>query len=306
MLSGVNGWFAIGLTVVMAVVLESAKVIFFTKALSSRNLSLGMRSTIFIISALLFISSIVASLSFMFNQSNESKNVSIQNSTEYKQSQENRNILLNQIKAIEQEKQTLINQANSLPKNYYSMKDTIMDKVTSKNKEIERIASQVQNQKLIVNTADTKGYKAFTHKIANLVGTESENVELFIFGALAIIFEICAGLLFYISSIESPKRIENTNVQHRQPIFNRVNLQTFGPKPEQSKSFSGEDIKTYINYMYDNSTNDTSPGYMKISEKTNLPLEVCRKIKGYLEQTNVTRTEGRTTKILKSREEVKV
>jgi len=306
MLSGVNGGLAVLLTIGCSIILECAKVIFFVKALNSDNLSLGIRTSIFLISALLFASSIVASLSFMFNQANETKNKLIVNSTEYLQGQEQRELIINQIKAIEQEKQVLIQQAESLPGNFYTMKQNIMDKVAAKNVDIENLNKQLQNQKITYNVKDTKGYGAFTIKLAEILRSDASNIELIIFGSLAIVFEIVAGLLFYISQTEASK-VNEVNMKNENKIVNLSKkpkeMALIGFKSSNSQ-ISNEHLKKYINYMYESAKDNISLGYKNIGNSININTELARKIKGHLEQENIIKTVGNRTMILKEKSEL--
>jgi hypothetical protein len=58
------------------------------------------------------------------------------------------------------------------------------------------------------------------------------------------------------------------------------------------------ELSIYLNYIYENAIEGVSPGYNKISRNTGLTIETCRKIKGYLEQQGVVKTDGRQTFIL--------
>lgn len=68
--------------------------------------------------------------------------------------------------------------------------------------------------------------------------------------------------------------------------------------------FDDDQLKSYLEYMYNNACGNVSPGYQKICKDTGLPEEACRKIKGHLERTKVIEVIGNKTLIIKPQNEV--
>jgi len=69
-----------------------------------------------------------------------------------------------------------------------------------------------------------------------------------------------------------------------------------------STDFDKSDILTYVNYMYTNKNGNESPGYQKIRAGTGLENEICRKIKGFLENMGIVKVCGSKTIILVEKE----
>lgn len=339
MLSGVNGIIASTLTVGVAVILEFSKVMFFTKAVQGNGISFSIRAAMFIISGLLFISSIMASLSFLQNQNNETRNKAYKNSVEYKQMQENRQqqqVVMNQKQGeIDQLKQ----QAQELPRNYYSMKQQIMDKVASKTKELEGLTQQLQEIKPVTGQIlDQKGYTAFMKVVADWInsteyGKESpvtvDGLEALFFGMIAVIFELVAGLLFYLSQVQpgeaktlhmtnsreidskggrfittyKPKTLTGTNKGDISNVSNKIigfQMKRDNLEPE---GYNREDLKRYLEYMYSTLKGNVSLGYRTIGQAINIDQETARKIKGALEQKGIIETVGNKTLVIRNRQE---
>lgn len=66
------------------------------------------------------------------------------------------------------------------------------------------------------------------------------------------------------------------------------------------KNISDSDIKKYLDYMYKTQENNISQGYIKISKNIGLSQEKCRKIKGWLENEGIIKSEGGRTVIIKN------
>jgi type II secretory pathway pseudopilin PulG len=66
------------------------------------------------------------------------------------------------------------------------------------------------------------------------------------------------------------------------------------------KNISDSDIAKYIKYMNETAVDGISQGYIKISKNIGLSQEKCRKIKGWLEQEGIIKSEGGRTVIVKN------
>ena len=65
------------------------------------------------------------------------------------------------------------------------------------------------------------------------------------------------------------------------------------------KNISDSDIEKYLDYMNETAVDGISQGYIKISKNIGLSQEKCRKIKAWLEQENIIKSEGGRTRIVK-------
>jgi hypothetical protein len=327
------------LSACMALVLEIAKVGFFYEGLTNKLLNPIIRGTLITISVALVLSSMFASSAYVQNEANKTKNHEIRTSTQYKQAEESRTMQKdlyqekkNELAALEQNKINAINELtkvrDSYPKNYFTVKENltremnkksaeIQNKIDSKSQELSTIAgglsSPIDTTKL--NVLESKGYSGIFKLVAGLISTDESPVdpfqlELYFFIILGILFEAVAILSAYLSQLKSPRIIDTPNVQHN--MSSPQKRFSFAKKENQigfqapSKNFTGDDINTYVDYMYDNSINDTSPGYIKISKETQLPIETFRKIKAHLEHLNVIGTVNRSTKIFKPKHEISI
>ena len=326
------------LSALMALVLEIAKVGFFYEGLTNRLLNPIIRGTLITISVALVLSSMFASSAYVQNEANKTKNKEIQTSTQYKQAEESRTMqkdLYSQKKselaALQQNKINTINELtkvrDSYPKNYFTVKENltremnkksaeIQNKIDAKSSELSTIAgglsSPIDTTKL--NVLESKGYSGIFKLVAGLISTEEAPVdpfklELFFFIILGVIFEAVAILSAYLSQLKSPRSIDTPNVQQitspsRKMVFAKKDNQIGFQAP--SKNFTSDDINVYLDYMYNNAKDDVSPGYIKISNDTSLPIETCRKIKAHLEHLNVIGTVNRSTKIFKPKHEISI
>lgn len=222
--------------------------------------------------------------------------------------------------------------ANTL-KEIDNLKKTMTDKinaVSSKISQVENSKKEVLSKNVSVENSTT-GFTAMLTTIVNWHNSTErgkqnpwtlEQVSFMFYLILAIVFEIVASLLWYLAEHEKdskPSTIQkvqpnnfndNSNkpsvkdiIQPKPPII-QPQLQQFAKDKE--KHFTNEDLKKYVDYMYDNQKNDISPGYIKISKSLGLTPDTCRKIKAHLEHLNVIESNGKLTKIVKPKEKINI
>ncbi len=103
-------------------------------------------------------------------------------------------------------------------------------------------------------------------------------------------------------SLKTPKAI---GLGTKEPViakkigFDMPQKQPTTYKLKGTHDIKSDDIKKYIDYMNQTSTNDISKGYMHIAKNIGISADKGRKIKAYLEHENVIKVDGMTTKILK-------
>lgn len=386
MTSGTVGLFPFILTSMMAILLEITKCGFFYAALTNKNLNFVIRSTMATISVLLVMCSIFASAGYVTNQANKSKNNQIKTSTQFKQLQEARKLnqdLFEQKKAelaqLQGDKSKTISDMerirDSYPRDYITVKENLTNKINQKAAELQKnieaksaelsqlsstLSTPIDTTKL--NVLDTKGYTSMFKVLAEQLNKSEEyqenpwtaqELEMWFFISLGIIFEIVAILTAYLAQLEACSGATSNKVQS--PSNNKVvgfnkNIVTASngnneeyniieastPLPRKigfvpnldnieknntsnncvvsmNTTYSciipgieNEDVKRYIEYMYENEKDNVSPGYIKISKDTNLELEKCRKIRAHLEHLNVLKSFERKTIILKPKESVNI
>ena len=166
----------------------------------------------------------------------------------------------------------------------YKYKDEVVEKVL----ELEKISNNVTKE-VIINTQSEKGYTA----IFNFLGNKSEFYFYFI---LYIIFEVIALLSLYVSKKQlqnikpkdaetfKPKEVDETKEQHKLSLI--------------KGGLDVEKVKAYLNYMYNNSKEGISDGYIKISKAVGIKADEGRKIKAWLEGQGILKAEGGKTKII--------
>ena len=220
------------LIVLMSVIFEFSKCFFLYKSIEpQQNINMIIRGISLIITIFLFCVSVLASLSFLQNETNKNKNKAILKSDSYKQqlqAKEQLGDLYNtkkaqisslqdsnnrQIKALEQ-------QRDNMPSNYLTRKADINKQISTlqenNNKQIadvnvalDTIASK---QSQTINTKDIainseKGYTAFLQVVAGYVSNEDkqytiEELEVILFSLISIVFELVAVLLFHYNKLE--------------------------------------------------------------------------------------------------------
>jgi hypothetical protein len=231
----------------MGCILEFAKCFFFYQSIASTHLNIGVRVTMFSITIILFCTSIIASIGFVYNQNNETKNRTIKTSSQVKEQQSAKQVqqdLYNQKKnelaTLQREKDNQVGDKalirDSMPRNYIDRKNTInneinkitssmQDKINAKSAELSSIGLQLQapidTSKINVNA--TKGYTAFLKVICDKLNKSEdaqeepwtiEQLEVILFSCLSITFELVAIFLMYIAqhSVHQTKsNIESSN-----------------------------------------------------------------------------------------------
>jgi len=239
MCSGVVGIIATTLTCLIAVILELSKCSLFYFSIYGKvygkQINNGIRGICFVVAMLLFCASIVASLSFMQNNNNKTKNILAGTSQQAQAKTENikaqKDLVSSkksEIKSLEEQKENIISNTTSLVNSYKSKNMLTKAKETTENsnKQIEKINKQInqankdlisitgdlkaEQDKEIKATSDTKGYTAFLKVVANKINKSEEykdnpvsveEIETYFFGILAVIFEVVAVLLFYLNSL---------------------------------------------------------------------------------------------------------
>ena len=351
MTSGTVGVLAFILTCLMAVVLEMCKVGFFYESLINRKINQGIRILLGTISVFLVIASIIASSSYIQNQANLTNNIKVRHSTQYNQLEEGRTLKvdLHNQKQLELERLRTSQQKtldemrkirDSYPANYITVKQNATreinqvdadfnNRISQVLQEVESLSSDLQSPIDTSNLkiADTQGYNSMFTLIANKLNSShgstrqytANELMLYFFIILSVIFETTAVLTAYLSKIKQKGNVVDTTFQQDSNKVIEIKKDAYAnPKTtvaedkskkigfqySQSNNIQKKDIERYIEYMYDNSKGNESIGYMKIGKNTLLGVEKARKIKGYLENMDILKTEGVKTKILKPKDEV--
>jgi len=240
MTSAIVGIIATILTIGIAVILELCKCAFFyfgvSGNLNGRKIPSIIRGLCFFIALALFVSSIIASLSFLQNNNNKTKNYALESSqdsqnksTNVKAQQDLITVKKAEISTYNKQIETITSNAAASSKKYNSIgqitnaKETmeqsvkdiqkVNDKLAKANAELITITKVLQTENSRAVKADmgnTKGYTAFLEVIADKLNESpdrkdnpisSSEIETWFFGALAIIFEFVAVLLFYFSML---------------------------------------------------------------------------------------------------------
>lgn len=348
--SGLNGMLACLLGVLMAICLELCKVGFFYESLTNETLNTTVRVLLGVISILLILSSIIASAGYIQNQSNITKNKTIKHSKEYEQLEESKNLQrqllegkraeIEDIKAnYSKQIQEMEQVKNNYPSNYYTRKEQLQEQINQKqteltnilsnaNKEVTSITKELQEPINISNlqVKETKGYTALFQTLATKVNkyneyaepTTGQELELYFYLMLSVIFEFVAVLTAYLSThkknlesltysnVEQPqekKIIDMTRGKKETIKADTRNKIGFTQSQEPTTGIKQEHIQKYVDYMYNTANNDTSKGYNAIGKAIGITTEQARAIKGYLEQSNILRVEGNRTKIIKPKNE---
>lgn len=302
-----------------AVVLEMAKWTLLWEGFSGKHN--GTLSGILVgLWAFVTIGSIAASCGYVLNQSNQTQNNALISSTQYKQAEQARQIKISTYNNKAAEIDQLRQQAAELPKNYFSMKQNIMDKVAQKSKELSSLSDEIKKPIDVKAELPISGYSAFFGLMAKLFDEDAKMIELWFFIALGIVLELIANVFAYLYQKErnyAPKNAEiqptgdskrysykyrNTKKQSFAP--NVVPLKNYAPKnhtnQSQPKLYSEKDIEDYIRVMYENQKNGYSPGTKLMADLLGWGRsgeEKARGIKNYLELKGMVEVVGSRTRI---------
>lgn len=193
------------------------------------------------------------------------------------------------------------------------------DKISAKSAEISALASSLSSPINVSNISDLSeaGYNSifgFTNEMSGNKLPKSKIAVLF-FIFFGNIFEIVAACVSILSYSFKPKN----------PISNKIDKGSAAPREKKkaelifeqhSPTLSGnlkgikqEDIKEYIKYMFDTAQESNgqliSKGYKHIAQAIGLSTqEEARKIRNFLERSNVLLVEGKRTIISKNKEEI--
>jgi len=325
MLSNVEGWFDQGLTLGMALVLELGKCVFLYIGLTSKNLSKPAKYIMTFIGVFLFLVSICASLSCLFNQANETYNKNIISSEIYKR----------KIQVIND----LTTQRNNYAEDYIKTKADLTKQILELNEEL----------KIEFPLRSTKGYTAFFEVITNWINKKetkeplsTSKLQLLFFTIVSITFELVAIFLFYLhekekqaiasSSVEAVQSLASNSMAQNNYIEERVKKKEIEPilkpvlaetlkdnkigfkytesnknKDDQKQEFSNEDMLNYLNYMLEDARkreSNISRGYKAIAKEINISEGEAFKIKNALELKEIIKSEGNQTIILKDKEDL--
>lgn len=244
MTSGTVGLIPCLLTAGMAVCLEVAKCGFAYTAIANDSINLVIRVIMGVVAICLVVSSIFASAGFVQNQSNEVKNITIENSTAFQNGQENRKIQQDlysqkkkEIEQMQLDKQKTIEDMtrsrDNLPKNYITAKQNATAEITkkdaeyqsninSKSAELSQITKNLQEPVNLSGTLNTGGYSALFQTFSGWLNKSAaskkdpwtpEQVEFIFFITLSILFEITAVLFSFMAQIKTVATSTATEVR---------------------------------------------------------------------------------------------
>jgi hypothetical protein len=290
-----------------AVVFEMSKWCLLWEGFSGKH-SGGFRGTLITLWVLVTVGSIVASSGYVLNQSNKTQNEATVSSTQYKQAEQARNVLIDSYNVKKQQIEQLRQQAAALPSNYYSMKQNIMNDVSKKTAELSAVTKDIQNPLKVEGVLVSNGYSAFFGLMAKIFEEDAQMLELWFFMALGIILELIANVFAYLYQKEllgSNYRLKPENSTNQSPpkvldiSTKKNNAGCIGFRPENIRDFSDDDYQAYITYMSNNQKNGYAPGYSSIASGIGVNTEVARSIKNHLEREGVVKVQGSRTRILK-------
>ena len=277
MLGNTIGFINSILIVLMSIIFEFSKCFFLYKTIESSKTNKAIKSISIIITLFLFCISILASLSFLQNETNKNKNKAITKSDSYKlqlQAKEQLKDLYDtkkeQIKVIqEQTKEQILalsNQRDSMPSNYITKKQEVNDKIQAIKEESNKMITKVNRQmeenlkeqrKEIdikgVEMNSIKGYTAFLKVVSENISSEDtkysvEQLEIVLFSMISIVFEFVAVLLYYYNKKEDvlSLRNENSSFKTQEETYDILQADASMLRKENKIGFNVENIATPI------------------------------------------------------------
>lgn len=292
-----NTKLAFALALSMGLILEASKVIFFQLSIEKNKLPKLIKHSMLGISIFLVLASMIASISYNFNSNNSNKNENFKTSDTYIRKAE----LIKSLKA----------DRDKLPANYVTKKLEI-------NANIERLEKELSNTEY--NDTDIEGFGAFLSIISRWTKIKVDTLELILFSALSVIFEVCAMLLCFCAEYEEAK-VKKLTVAKQEIVPTVANTETVKKvntevevKKEKVKSKKGiyedntlytkEEMQKYINTMYDTAKEGVSKGYQFLSKACGISTTKGDCIRVKLIEKNVLAKEANRTVIKKKLEEV--
>ena len=319
----------------MTLVLQASSFYFFDRAIKEKDrFKKTLSSTLAI---MLFLISIIGTVSFQFSIQNNAKNQMIVNSDAYilaqKQQERKEQLVKSKADELETHRQNLEQQLLSLDDSIAEYRrlekaqgQLYTTRIANLNKEKNQLRAdfsaivQKANQELVdlsnkanekvkiaesVELSSTKGYLPLLETFAKWLDVDLSLLTLIFQSFIACIFELTAIAL----------HIEDTSqaISKKAKILTKAESEPVKPNPTKeikpttkvAVGFkmnddipSEKDIKTYISSMENPNQKGICRGYKKISEITGLKQEDCRTIKGILERRGVIETVGTKTKIL--------
>lgn len=180
LLSNSNGIINGLLTIGMALIFEFSKCLFLYKSIESKVNNCMVKYGTWIVTGFLFGLSVLASLSFLQNETNETKNKAILKSSSYKMQLDNKAQLKDlyeskksQITSLQEQTQSQIKalekQRDSLPSNYLTKRSQVNDKIKELQSEsqsnISKVNSELENiSKESSKEIDVKGIEVNSTK----------------------------------------------------------------------------------------------------------------------------------------------
>jgi len=327
-----------------ALVLEFGKCIFLVFAFVLKELKSSAKTVMVFIGSILFLISICASLSSLFNQANATYNKSILNSDSYLRKK-------TELTDLKEER-------SGLPHDWIKTKEKLRVKISELDNELDN------NYKL----RPTTGYVAFFEIINGWITKKNagkpmttERLTLMFFAIISIVFEALLVFLFYIDQVLNPKKIEvstpsvstetlnytnpvkpvlapantekNTELKQEElrPVSTDKNTEVLTPvavsetpktdqeepkrkigfheykEQEKKQAFTNEELKKYKEIMFKYAKeNNTNVclGVRSICEQAGIEPSIGFKIKNHLDVIGVVKSEKQKTYIIKDIEEI--
>lgn len=314
--SNASGKWAITIMFVSAVVIEMSKWFLLWEGFSGKH-STGLSGILITLWTLVTVGSIAASCGYVLNQANKTDNQTTIQSKQYQQAEESRRVLLDAYNVKKAEIEQLRAQADSLPSNYYSMKQNIMSQVDKKSSELSVMSEVMQKPIKVEGVLSTNGYSAFFNLIGKELGEDSKQLELYFFMSLGIVLELIANVFAYLYQKESLVHVDKDNELSTNSEVERKKQRRFTFKKNEKSSnvipfsklsvvpkvemdLSDDDIENYKRVMYKTQTSGGySKGFKAIGAEIGVDSKTAEKIKGYLEMQGLIKVEGARTRIIK-------
>lgn len=190
------------LMIMTALAFEMAKWVLLWEGFSGKHES-GLSAVLIGLWVAVTVGSIVASCGYVLNENNKSQNNSAISSTQYKQAEQGRNILIDTYNAKVKEIEQLRKQAEELPKNYITVKQNIMAQVDKKSTELSNLTSDINKPININADLPSNGYTAFFVMVGEIIGEDAKNISLWLFLMLGVVLELIGNVFAYLYQKES-------------------------------------------------------------------------------------------------------
>lgn len=310
----------------MTFVLQYSSFYCFDKAIKEKNLMKKLLSSTLAI--LLFLISIVGTISFQFGIQNNAKNEQMINSDGYRIAQENREIKKKNVTNKEKQITTLENnlaaqiatldesiaeykrlekaqnqlytfRISEINKKKTQLRAEFASKMDNLNNELSTLSASASADFKVSNTvelASVKGYLPLMEALSKWFDVDMTILTLVFQSLIACIFELTA-IYLHIEDVSSNRAKSGKRAEIQPKQFKQTDELSDKRVSKSSSSSKQEFTKEEVDLFIQGKKKHPNLGYKKVANKIGLAEGKCGKIQVYLKEKGTLKGNGNTTKV---------